>query len=102
MDTSPANVSPEYVAVPETAATTAVPPRVPPEAVAVTVAMDVVVLPPASRMITTGWVLKADPTNCAPVRVGCVWMLSWAGGPARVFAMDDDSWVTAPLVNLSL
>ena len=50
MDTSPANVSPENVTVPDTAATAAEPPRVPPEAVAVTVAVDAVVLPPASRM----------------------------------------------------
>ncbi|MGA0787667.1 MAG: hypothetical protein ACO3QH_09290, partial [Ilumatobacteraceae bacterium] len=58
---------PANVAVPETAATEVVPPSVPPDGVAVTVAVDVVMLSPESSTRTTGCVLNASPTNCVVV-----------------------------------
>ena len=50
------------VAIPATALTVVVPPNVPPEAVTVTDAVDVVtVFPSLSTMRTTGCVAKAEP-----------------------------------------
>ena len=69
----PANVRFVNVAVPATAATpdvASVSPNVPPDAVTVTVAVDVVAFPYASTTITTGCVDSAEPdaagTGCVP------------------------------------
>jgi hypothetical protein len=69
------------VATPATAATLAVPAKVPPPlaTVAVTVAVLAVLFPCASRISMTGWVVKAAPL-VAPA--GAVVTTSWLGAPA--------------------
>jgi hypothetical protein len=54
--------SPENVATPLESVAVPVPTTLPADSVAVTVPVsDVTVLPPASRTVTTGWVVKAVP-----------------------------------------
>ena len=78
----PAKVRFVNVAAPDTAAIPDVacdPPSVPPEAVTVTVAVEVVGFPYASAILTTGWVESAAPTTPA---TGCVPIASVLAVPA--------------------
>ena len=86
------------VAVPAEAVAVVVPPSVPGPAVtaAVTTTVDVVRLPLASRMRTTGCVVNAAPL-AAPA--GAVSTLRVAAGPA-VYVSDEAAVVSAPLENV--
>ena len=88
--------------VPFTPATDVEPPSTPPDDVADTVAVDVVGLPPASRIETTGWVVNTEPTVWAPVYAGWVITPSRAAVPEALFDTLFDNTDTAPTANLSL